>query len=440
MRLALVAGGYAEPVTEREHAIGKPPGDGLKLDEIDRLPAARIAYRSILLVALLVVVGLAFQALASLVLATLITVIVAIPLAACASRAERAGLPRAVGALGGLLVGVGVVAAIFAVVIPRFVEQAGALIDDIPETVAALQNSVRDLTGGTAQGTPPSADELQEYLRRLLDDPQALVAPVATISLSVLGAVTTSVLVLLTAFYIAVNPGPLIDGALRLFPPHRRPWARSVLDRLRAAWIGWMQGVGVDMVISGVLLYIGLTIIGLPFAIVFALLSALLVLIPYYGSIIGAVPTVLFALAESPSLALLTLVVYVLVQQIEGNVIIPLVMANRVNLHPAPIAIGVLVIGQLFGFAGLFVAVPVLSAVIILVDELWVRPMEAGIAPGQLPEPPPAPRRLRRLWRRGDASTAPQERDPLVDQPPADGPPAPPPVAAAYDERDADGR
>jgi predicted PurR-regulated permease PerM len=196
-----------------------------------------------------------------------------------------------------------------------------------------------------------------------------------------------------------VNPAPLVAGALRLFPPHRRPWARDVLTRLRSAWIGWLQGVGVDMVVSGLLLYIGLTIIGLPFAIVFALLSALFVLIPYYGSIIGAVPPVLFALAESPGLALLTLGVYVLVQQIEGNLIIPLVMANRVNLHPAPIAIGVLVIGQLFGFAGLFVAVPLLSALIILVDELWVRPLEAGTVPGQLPQPPEVRPRLRRLWR-----------------------------------------
>jgi predicted PurR-regulated permease PerM len=384
------------------------------LDEIDRLPAARIAYRSILLVALLVVLGLVFQALAGLVLATIITVIVSIPLSVCASAAERIGLPRALGALAGLVLGLGVVIAIFALVIPRFVEQAGALVEDVPQTVGALQGWVRDLTGAEAQSASQAGAELQTTLEGLLDDPQAVLAPVATVSLSVLGGATTGILVLLTAFYIAVNPAPLVSGALRLFPPHRRPWARGVLDRLRSAWIGWLQGVGIDMVISGVLLYIGLTIIGLPFAIVFALLSALLVLIPYFGSIIGAIPPVLFALAESPTLALLTLIVYVLVQQIEGNVIIPLVMANRVNLHPAPIAIGVLVIGQLFGFAGLFVAVPLLSALIILVDELWVRPLEAGTVPGQLPQPPEVRPRLRRLWR------APARRHPRAAAP-ADG-------------------
>ncbi len=206
------------------------------LDEIDRLPAARIAYRSILLVALLVVLGLVFKALAGLVLATIITVIVSIPLSVCAGYAERMGLPRAVGALAGLLLGLGAVIAIFALVIPRFVEQAGALIEDIPDTVATLQGWVRDLTGTTSTTPSDAGAELQTYLEGVLDDPQAVLAPVATVSLSVLGGATTAILVLLTAFYIAVNPEPLVSGALRLFPTHRRPWARGVLDRLRSAW------------------------------------------------------------------------------------------------------------------------------------------------------------------------------------------------------------
>ena len=72
-------------------------------------------------------------------------------------------------------------------------------------------------------------------------------------------------------------------------------------------------------------------------------------------------PPTLFALTDSPGKALVVLGAYVLVQQIESNVTIPVVMAQRVRLHPAVIAIGVVVVGQLFGFVGLFVAVPILS-------------------------------------------------------------------------------
>jgi len=132
----------------------------------------------------------------------------------------------------------------------------------------------------------------------------------------------------------------------------------------------------IDMLITGVLLYIGLTLIGLEFAIVFAVLSALLVVIPYFGAIAGAIPPVLFALSYSPGKAALVLGVYVLIQQLESNVTIPLVMAQRVKLHPAMVAIGVVIVGQLFGFVGLFVAVPILSLIVVLVDELWARPLD----------------------------------------------------------------
>jgi predicted PurR-regulated permease PerM len=148
------------------------------------------------------------------------------------------------------------------------------------------------------------------------------------------------------------------------------------MERLRKSWVGWMQGVVVDMLVSGVLLYIGLTLIGLDLAIFFAVFGALLVVIPYFGSVIGGIPPVLFALTDSPEKALLALGVYIAVQQIEGNLIIPLVMAQRVKLHPALIAIGVVVVGQLFGIIGLFVAVPIISMMVILADELWVKPNE----------------------------------------------------------------
>ncbi len=103
------------------------------------------------------------------------------------------------------------------------------------------------------------------------------------------------------------------------------------------------------MVVSGVLLDIGLTITA-GLAIFFAVLTALFSVDPYFGSIASAIPPVLFALTDSPGKALLVLIVYIAVQQFEGNVTIPLVMARTVKLHPAVIAFGVVVVGQLFGF------------------------------------------------------------------------------------------
>jgi len=330
--------------------------------------------RAVLLAAALLLFGLLFQELVTLLIAILITVLLAIPLAACATKLERYRVPRPVGALVGVLIGVGVFVGLLALIIPSFADQAQQFVDEVPAIVEDLEGTVADITGSQPSEV---GVEVQQFLQRYTDDPGELIGPLASLGLNVAGVLGAFLLMLITAYYMAINPDPLVNGVESLFPPDRRAWAQQVITRLRASWIGWMEGVLFDMVLTGVLLYVGLSLIGLDFAIFFAVFSAILVLIPYFGAIVGAIPPTLFALTDSPELALLTLGIYLLIQQIESNVTIPLVMANRVKLHPAVVAIGVVLIGQLFGFFGLFVAVPILSLIVILVDEGWVKPQEA---------------------------------------------------------------
>jgi predicted PurR-regulated permease PerM len=334
---------------------------------------APVIYRAVLLAGALLVLGLLFRQLVTLLLAVLMTVIIAIALSGVATRLERRGIPRPLGALGGLLSGVVVVAGVLALVIPTFVDETRDFVDRVPTITDDLRDQIADVTG---ERPGEVGDRVQEFLEGYVDEPERLIGPITSIGLNVAGVLGAIVLILIVAYYIAVRPQPLVDGAIRLVPPDHREQAVEVMNRLRSAWIGWMQGVAIDMLISGTLTYIGLTIVGLDFALVFAVLTALFVVVPYFGAIAGAIPPVLFALTDSPGKALLVLGVYVLVQQIESNAIIPLVMSRTVRLHPAVIAVGVVVVGQLFGFVGLFVAVPILSAIVILTEELWVKPLE----------------------------------------------------------------
>jgi predicted PurR-regulated permease PerM len=338
-------------------------------------PRIPVAYRAVVLAGVLLVLGLLFKQLATLLLAVLMTIIIAIPLSAGATRLERLGLPRAVGALATLLTGLAVLGGVLALIIPTFVHETNQFVDQVPGIVNDLEKTIGSVTGDRPSEV---GDKVQTYLRRYTDHPQRLIGPVTSIGVSVAGVAAALLIMLLTAYYIAVRPQPLIDGALRLVPPRRRVHAREVMDRLRAAWIGWLKGVVFDMFISGTLLFIGLTIVGLDFALVFAVLTALLVVVPYFGAIAGAIPPVAYALTFSPGKALAVLIVYVAVQQIESNMIIPLVMARTTRLHPAVIAIGVLAVGKLFGVVGLFVAVPIISAIVILTEEIWVREIETA--------------------------------------------------------------
>jgi len=336
-----------------------------------------VAYRAVLLAAGLLLFGLLFRQLVTLMLAILITIIFAIPLAAAADRLARQKVPRPLGALLALLGGLTVFGLLIYLLIPPFVDQAEEFADDVPRIVLDLEETYADVTG---QEPGEVGDRVQEFVERWTDDPERLIGPITSIGLNVAGILGALVLILITAYYMAVRPAPLVNGILSLFPPRRRDHVRYVLERLRESWIGWMEGVAIDMLVTFVLLFLGLTIIGLDFAIFFAVLSALLVVVPYFGAIAGAIPPVLFAFTDSPSKALITLVVYILVQQLESNVTIPVIMAQRTRMHPAVIAIGVVVVGQLFGFVGLFVAVPILSLLVIGVEEFWVKPIEESEA------------------------------------------------------------
>lgn len=330
-------------------------------------------YRVVLLAAGLIVLGLLFQQLVTLLLAVLITIIISIPLSALATILERRHVPRPLGVLLGMLIGVSVVAGVFALVIPQVAAEVRSFADSVPATLKSISARFGGLTGADPAAV---ANSLQGWAEGLVQNPGQLVGPLASVGLGLAGALAALFLILVTAFYMATQPAPLVTGALRLVPPARRDRTLTIMGRLRAAWIGWMKGVLVDMLVSGILLYVGLSLIGLEFALLFAVISALLVVIPYFGAVLGGILPVLFGLAESPTKALLVLAVYVVVQQVEGNVIIPLVMARTAKLHPAVVAIGVVIVGQLFGFVGLIVAVPILSTFVVLADELWVKPAE----------------------------------------------------------------
>jgi predicted PurR-regulated permease PerM len=354
-----------------------------------KISPAQLVYRTVLLAAGLLLFGLLFRQLVTLLLAILVTIIIAIPLSSAAQRLERFRIPRPAGALIALLGGIGTLALIIYLLIPPFVDQTHQFVDSVPSIVKDLEKVYADVTG---QNAGEVGDKVQHFFERYTNHPDRLIGPLTSIGLNVAGVLGALVLILITSFYMAIRPDPLVDGLVRLAPPPRREHIRVVLARIRQSWIGWMEGVVIDMFVTFVMLYVALTIVGLDFAIFFAVLSALLVVVPYFGAIAGAIPPVLFALTDSPGKAIIVLIAYLLVQQLESNVTIPIIMAQRVRLHPAVIAIGVVVVGQLFGFIGLFVAVPILSLIIITVEEFWVKPIEEGYAEirrseVELPEP-----------------------------------------------------
>jgi predicted PurR-regulated permease PerM len=225
-----------------------------------------------------------------------------------------------------------------------------------------------------------------------------VLGPIATVGLSAATIIGGLAVAIVTAYYIAAQPDPLTNAITSLFPTSRQLDVQRVMERLRQAWIGWLRGLGASMAIIGILLYLCLQlIVGLPFALTFAVLGGLAEVVPYLGALASGIIPTAFALTISPGTAIAVVVIYIVVHQVEANLIGPLVMSRAVHMHPAAIAVGVIAVGEVFGFLGLIVAVPILSTIWILAEELWVRPQEQqealrGASPDELVGPP-EPRR-----------------------------------------------
>jgi predicted PurR-regulated permease PerM len=334
-----------------------------------------VIYRAVLLAFGLVVAAMIFRALISLILGVLVVVIIATPLAAFADLLQRWRCPRAVGATLGLLIGLGAIAGLVALIVPVFTREVNDFVNSLPAISDSLTRRLGRLTGSSPAHI---THQIQHFVNSYTQHPSKLLGPLASVGASVAAGLAAVVVVLLTALYTAIHPEPLISGVLRLFPIPRRQHVHHILTRLRTAYLAWLRGLFVGMVVLGGLTYVGLMLVGLQFAAFFAVFTAVAMIVPYFGALVSSVPPILYALTISPQKAILVGIIYVLAHQVEGNLIQPLVVARTVKLHPAVVAIGVVAVDQLFGFIGLLIAVPIIATASILVDELWVKALERG--------------------------------------------------------------
>jgi predicted PurR-regulated permease PerM len=177
-------------------------------------------------------------------------------------------------------------------------------------------------------------------------------------------------MILLLALYLTTD-GPRIGRYLLAFlPPDRHEQAARVTDRIFIRLGGWVSGQLLLCVIIGFMSWIGLTIIGVPYVVVLALIAGVMEAVPNIGPIIAAVPAVLIAALYSPWQALLVVILYLVIQQLENYVVVPRVMSRAVELHPLAVLLALLVGGELMGVLGAVLAVPVTAAVSVIVDEI----------------------------------------------------------------------
>jgi len=262
--------------------------------------------------------------------------------------------------------------------LPVLAEQISQLASYLPDALSQLVERLRNLAsrlGIQTGGGSISPSTLASIGRRVLGGILGIFSGFASF-------LTGLIVVLFVPLYLAAMPDPVERWVVRLFPPGRREKARKVLSESRGSLLGWLGGRLFSMLVVGVLSTIALYVIGIPGALFLGIFSGLVAFVPIIGSVAGAVPPLVLAFAGNPLDALWVLLAYVAIQQIESNLLTPLVMQRAVSLHPVVVIAAVTVAGAAFGVLGALLAVPASLVAGVLVDELWFQRLEGKEAAG----------------------------------------------------------
>ena len=193
-----------------------------------------------------------------------------------------------------------------------------------------------------------------------------------TWGMTAVGAITSfAILVVLTGF-IAANPALYRGGAVRLVPPEKRWIAEDTLSALAHALRWWFLGQLVSMALLGVSVGLGLFVLGIELWLGLAVLTAILTFIPYIGPLIAAVPVVAVGFAAGIQTGLIVLAGYLVIQNLEGSIVSPLIQQRAVQLPPALLISLQVLLSLVFGVMGLILAAPLTVVAMVAVQKLWV--------------------------------------------------------------------
>ena len=190
--------------------------------------------------------------------------------------------------------------------------------------------------------------------------------------MSIGGGIADFIVVIFAGIYLATQPNFYRTGAIKLVPPARRKLAAETMMESERALRLWLRGQAVAMLVVGLLVGLGLWLLGMPSALALGLLAGLLEFIPFAGPILAAIPAILLGLAISPEMALWVALLYLAVQQFEGNVLTPLVQQYAVDLPGVVLLFSLIGFGALFGTLGVILAAPLAVVTMVLVKRLYV--------------------------------------------------------------------
>lgn len=283
----------------------------------------------------------------------------------------KLGIKKNVSAFLALVIVFGIIIGVFSFIIPIFVEQFSALIKEVPSLynkLIGVVNPILENKFGLENGLSSfqdfiSSEVISKYAKLIVD------YSITTVQ-SVINIIIAIATVIIVAFFMVKDVDMFKDRLFSMLSKNSTNLKRyKLLIDIEEMSMSYVKGSIIDGLIVGILVTIVCSILGIKYAVVFGLFSALFNLVPYIGAIISELIVALYALTTGgPVFAIITFACLLSVQMVDANILQPNIIAKSVDLHPVVVISGLVVFELLFGVVGMLIAMPVLAAIKLILE------------------------------------------------------------------------
>ncbi|MBI4079453.1 MAG: AI-2E family transporter [Candidatus Levybacteria bacterium] len=291
-------------------------------------------------------------------IALFIAYIITAALAPFADFLRKKRVPKSLAVLIPYLTTIVLLLALIIPLIPFFLAQLQSLFSSFP---SYLDSAARIF------GVSVNASQVRGFFEQEL---ASISRNAVLLTTSVFGGLFSVLTVLIISLYLLGDHEKIKDDIVRLFAKQRQAKIYKIFSQVEEKLGAWLRGQVILSLFIGFITWIALTVIDLDFALPLALLAGMLEIIPTMGPIIAAVPAVIVALTVSPTTALVVVVIYMLIQAVENNILVPRIMEKAVGLHPVAVILGVIIGSKLLGVAGALLSIPFISLVVVVYRNL----------------------------------------------------------------------
>ncbi|MEK9129915.1 MAG: AI-2E family transporter [Patescibacteria group bacterium] len=264
----------------------------------------------------------------------------------------------------------GILSLVIILIVPVFINQINQIIETFPQwkgKVSEIFNTIQQSTQMENFSATSKKFLLQDWNENLSQIGQNVFFKIVDI----FGGAITFISVLIIVFYLLLEVKAIKKIIRDVIPEKFHSFIIQFFSQAQNKISLWSRGQLILCLAIGILSYIGLLILGVKYALLLALIAGICECIPYLGPILGSIPAIFLAFTQSPLTALLVIILYVIIQQLENHLLVPKIMGNVVGLNPVLVIIVVLVGGKLYGPVGMLLAIPIATTLFILIKDYF---------------------------------------------------------------------